>query len=56
VAQVTHDGAKRLPNMRLKLSGLLLKEIGRSLAGVRRLRDRPPCARGHVARSLSAVR
>jgi hypothetical protein len=44
------------PNMRLKLAGLFLKGIGRSLAGVRRLRDRPPCARRHAARSLSAIR
>ena len=44
------------PNKRLKLSGLLFKGIGRSLAGVRRLRARPSCAGGHVARSLSAIR
>jgi hypothetical protein len=45
-----------LPNMRLKLSGLLSEEIDRSLAGGRRLRDRVPCARAHTARSLSAIR
>ena len=44
------------PNMRLKLAGLLFKGIGRSLAGVRWLLDRPPFAGGHAARSLSAIR
>jgi hypothetical protein len=44
------------PNMRLKLTGLLLKGIGRSLAGALPPWSRVPCARVHVARSLSAIR
>ena len=44
------------PNKRLKLSGLPLKESAVPSPDVRRLRARPPCAGGHVARSLSAIR
>jgi hypothetical protein len=45
-----------LPNMRLKLTGLLLRESAVASPG-RPLRDGPvPCARAHVARSLSAIR
>ncbi len=44
------------PNMRLKLSGLLLRESAvASLAGFHSA-GRFPCASGHVARSLSAIR
>ena len=44
------------PNMRLKLSGLLLMESDVASLG-RPPRGRPVhCARGHVARSLSAIR
>ena len=42
--------------MRLKLPGLLLKESAVSSPGAVPLQSRVPCARGHVARSLSAIR
>ena len=45
-----------LPNMRLKLAGLPLKGIGCSLAGPPPRPGGVPCARAHVARSLSAIR
>ena len=44
------------PNMRLKLTGLLLKESAVPLPGAPPAQGGVPCARGHVARSLSAVR
>ena len=44
------------PNMRLKLSGLLLEGSAVASPG-RPLRGGPvPCAGGHAARSLSAIR
>jgi hypothetical protein len=44
------------PNMRLKLSGLFLKESVVASPGALP-RGRPvPCARAHAARSLSAIR
>jgi hypothetical protein len=46
---------KRAPNQRLKLTGLLFKGIGRSLAGDLEVQGGAPCARRHVAR-LSAIR
>jgi len=51
------DGSScQLPNMRLKLSGLFLRESAVRLPGAP-LWGRPvPCAGGHVARSLSAIR
>jgi len=45
-----------LPNMRLKLSGLLLRESAVASPGVPRLGGPVPCAGAHAARSLSAVR
>ena len=45
-----------LPNMRLKLSGLLSKESAVPSPAFTGCGDRPPCARGHAARSLSAIR
>ena len=45
-----------LPNMRLKLTGLLLKGIDRSLASGLQVQRAAPCASEHVARSLSAIR
>ena len=45
-----------LPNLRLKLTGLLYKGIGRFLAGDLQLKVRAPCASRHVARGLSAIR
>jgi hypothetical protein len=47
---------KGLPNMRLKLSGLLLRESAVASPGARQSRKPVPCARGHAARSLSAIR
>ncbi len=44
------------PNLRLKLSGLLLKESAVASPGVLPMQGRAPCASGHVARSLSAIR
>ncbi len=44
------------PNLRLKLSGLFLRESAVASPG-RPPRGEPvPCAPGHVARSLSAIR
>jgi hypothetical protein len=45
-----------LPNMRLKLSGLLLRESAVALPGGPPRGGQVPCARGHAARSLSAIR
>ncbi len=42
--------------MRLKLPGLNSRELLRWFAGVAPRRARFPCAGGHVARSLSAIR
>jgi hypothetical protein len=44
------------PNMRLKLAGLLLKESAVALPDGPPRGGPVPCARGHVARSLSAIR
>jgi hypothetical protein len=46
----------QLPNMRLKLSGLLLKESAVASPGAPPRGGPVPCARDHVARSLSAIR
>jgi hypothetical protein len=45
-----------LPNKRLKLPGLASKELLRCLAGAALWGAQVPCASGHVARSLSAIR
>jgi hypothetical protein len=45
-----------LPNMRLKLSGLLLKESAVASPGAPPSGGPLPCAGAHVARSLSAIR
>jgi hypothetical protein len=45
-----------VPNMRLKLTGLASRELLRCLARLAPSGARVPCASGHVARSLSAVR
>jgi hypothetical protein len=45
-----------LPNMRLKLSGLLLRESVVALLGARPPSGPFPCAGSHAARSLSAIR
>jgi len=47
---------RQLPNMRLKLSGLLLKESAVPSPGAPPRGGPVPCARGHAARSLSAIR
>jgi hypothetical protein len=44
------------PNMRLKLPGLASRELLRCLASGAPGGARFPCARAHVARSLSAIR
>jgi hypothetical protein len=44
------------PNMRLKLPGLPLKGIVRSLAAGHQVQGGVPCVSAHVARSLSAIR
>ncbi len=44
------------PNLRLKLSGLLLKESAVALPGAPPGGGPVPCARGHAARRLSAIR
>jgi len=44
------------PNMRLKLSGLFLRESAVASPGALPRGGPVPCARRHVARSLSAVR
>jgi len=44
------------PNMRLKLSGLFLKESAVASPDGLLVQGRAPCAYGHVARSLSAIR
>ena len=44
------------PNMRLKLTGLPLRESAVPSPAVRPPQGRAPCAGGHVARSLSAIR
>ena len=49
-------GCARMPNKRLKLTGLLLRELPVPSPGARWLLGRLPCARGHVALSLSAIR
>jgi len=45
-----------LPNMRLKLSGLLLKESAVPSPGAPPRGGSVPCAGAHAARSLSAIR
>ncbi len=45
-----------LPNLRLKLSGLFLKESAVASPGALPRGGPVTCARGHVARSLSAIR
>jgi len=45
-----------LSNMRLKLSGLLLRETAVPSPGAPPRGGLVPCAREHVARSLSAIR
>ncbi len=42
--------------MRLKLTGLLLKESAVALPGAPPRGGPVPCARAHAARSLSAIR
>ena len=49
-------GARQRPNKRLKLPGLLLKESAVASPGAPRRGGPVPCARQHVARSLSAIR
>jgi hypothetical protein len=44
------------PNMRLKLSGLLLEESAVASPGDFPSGGPVPCTRGHAARSLSAIR
>jgi len=44
------------PNMRLKLSGLLSRESVVASLGAPPGGGPVPCARGHAARSLSAIR
>ncbi len=44
------------PNLRLKLSGLFVKESAVALPDGPRWGGPVPCARGHAARSLSAIR
>ena len=48
--------ARRRPNMRLKLSGLLLRESAVGSPGAPPRGRLGPCARPHAARSLSAIR
>ncbi len=48
--------ARLLPNMRLKLSGLLLRESAVGSPGARPRGGPVPCAGAHAARSLSAIR
>ena len=45
-----------LPNQRLKLTGLLLKESVAPSPDAFPVQGGAPCARKHVARSLSAIR
>ena len=45
-----------LPNKRLKLSSLLLKESAVASPGAPPRSRLVPCARHHAARSLSAIR
>ena len=45
-----------LPNMRLKLAGLLSKESDVPSPGAPPRSGPVPCAGAHVARSLSAIR
>jgi hypothetical protein len=45
-----------LPNKRFKLSGLPLRESAVASLGVPPYGGPVPCARVHVARSLSAIR
>jgi len=45
-----------LPNLRLKLTGLLLKESAVASPGAPRWGTALPCAGAHAARSLSAIR
>jgi len=45
-----------LPNMRLKLAGLLLRETAVASLGAPPRGGPVPCAREHAARSLSAIR
>ncbi len=47
---------RSLPNMRLKLSGLLLRESAVASPGALTLDGPVPCAHQHAARSLSAIR
>ncbi len=44
------------PNLRLKLSGLLVRESAVPSPGALPHGGLVPCARGHAARSLSAIR
>jgi hypothetical protein len=50
---VTHG---LLPNMRLKMAGLLSRESAVALPDATPRGGPVPCARPHVARSLSAIR
>ncbi len=45
-----------LPNLRLKLSGLLLRESAVASPCAPPVGGPVPCAPGHAARSLSAIR
>ena len=47
---------KRPSNLRVKLPGLASRELLRCLAGCSPAETPAPCASGHVARSLRAVR
>ena len=48
--------SRQQPNMRLQLPGLRLVESAVPSPGALLLQGGVPCARGHVARSLSAIR
>ena len=52
----TRRGIQSAPNMRLKLTGLLLKESAVPSPDRLQLQRRVPCIRGSCARSLSAIR
>ncbi len=48
--------ARTPPNLRLKLSGLLLRESAVASLGASPRGGPVPCAGAHAARSLSAIR
>ena len=50
------EGNGMLPNLRLKLSGLLLRESAVASPGALLRAGPVRCASGHIARSLSTIR